>query len=409
MRITTLSVILLMLISCSPSVQETDQVEQRIQRIENGLIEFSTPLIPAVFESAYKDTVETFILSDRMAHYGVPGVSIAVIDDFKIDWARAYGVLSVDNKRPVNNDTLFEAASTIKLLGSVMAMKLVEQGLLDLDTDVNRYLKSWKVPDNENTADKKVTLRLLLSHQSGLNRPDGGFGYEKGSSPTLVQVLKGEAPAANQAAMVEYIPGSQHQYSNMGYLVIQMLLQDTLGKLYPQIAQDLLFKPLRMTNSTLSFLLAEKYVKNVALPHDGEGKAHESTQHPTALAQGGLMTTSTDLAKFAIELMKAYQGKSDKIISRGTVRLMFTKILDLDANQFFGMNQGLGVFLVGEGEKVYFIYAGFNMPGSTSLVIASPTTGKGAVIMANGPGGIQLSLEIVAALIREYHWPAVQD
>ena len=398
--------VLLTIVSCSSKKADL-QLEQKIQRIENGLVELSSPSLAAQIKAARTEASKKLTLPERMAHYQVPGVSIAVINDYKVEWTKGYGVAKAGSDTLVTTETLFEAASTTKLLGSVIALRLVEHGQLNLDEDVNQYLKSWKIPDNEFTQEEKVTLRRLLTHQSGLNRPDGGFSEEEGSVPSLLQVLKGEAPAKNQAAVVEYVPGSQHQYSNFGYLVIQLLLEDVMGKPYPQIVQETVFKPVGMKNSTLVHPLKPELQKKLALPHDRKGKAHDRPQSPTALAQGGLVTTPADLALFAVELMHAYQGQSARILSQNTVQQMFSVEKGLDPVQWFGLSQGLGVFLMGEVENLSFAYAGHNAPGATSMLIAFPVTGKGVVIMTNGEAGIQLTLEILGAIANEYNWGQV--
>lgn len=399
--------VLLTIISCSS--QKADlKLEQKIQRIENGLVELSSPSLSEQIQAASAEASKKVALSQRMTHYQVPGISIAVINDYKIEWTKGYGFIKTGSDSPVTPETLFEAASTTKLLGSVIALRLVEQGQLKLDEDVNQHLKSWKIPENEFTQEQKVTLRRLMTHQSGLNRPDGGFSEEEGSVPSLLQVLKGEAPAKNQAAVVEYVPGSRHQYSNFGYLVIQLLLEDMMGKPYPQIVQETIFEQVGMKNSTLVHPLKAELQKKLALPHDQEGKPHDRPQSPTALAQGGLVTTPYDLALFAIELMRTYQGQSDRILSQTIVRQMFRVEKELDAAQWFGFSQGLGVFLMGEGQNLSFAYAGHNAPGATSMLIAFPVAGKGAVIMTNGNAGIQLTLETLSAIANEYDWPTIQ-
>ncbi|MGA9350858.1 MAG: serine hydrolase domain-containing protein, partial [Anaerolineae bacterium] len=229
------------------------KVEQRIRNIENGLVEFTTPMDMFQPESIKTKNLKT--LSERMAYYKVPGVSMAVINDNRIAWAKGYGVIKAGSDTPVTTETLFEAASSTKLLTSAIALRLVEQGRLDLDEDVNKQLKSWRIPENDFTQQHEVTLRLLLTHQSGLNRPDGGFDWENESVPSLVQVLKGEAPARNEAAVLEYVPGTKWQYSNIGYVMIQLLLEDVVGKSFAQIAQENVFGPVGMKSSTLVYPL----------------------------------------------------------------------------------------------------------------------------------------------------------
>lgn len=408
--------LLLIFSSCSPK-KKAQRLEQRILSVENGLVEVNVMKPQAIFQADITTDAATprttpkpkMTLSDRMQQLKVPGLSLAVIDDYEIEWIKAYGILEAGKDALVTPETRFEAASTSKLLASITALSLVEQGLLDLDKDVNQNLKSWKIPENSFTSEQKVTLRRLLTHQSGLNRPDGGFDYEDGTIPSLVQVLKGEAPAKNQPAFVEYVPGTKHQYSNIGYLVIQQLLEDVLGKPYPQIIEEKIFTPLGMSSSTFTFPFEWELESRVAKPHDQEGKAHQNGLLPSAVAHGGLVTTPYDLAKITVELMRAYQGRSDRIVSQKTVRQMFTPVLELDPGESVASNsQGLGVFLIVDEESVYFSHPGGNYPGSVCMLFASPITGKGAVIMANSFGGWQLALEILATLVDEYEWPTVE-
>jgi len=229
----------------SPAADEAQaRLAERIAKVENGLVEFN-PAAVAVQAS------KGLTLAERMAFYKVPGVSIAVINDRRIEWVKSYGVLKAGGVAAVAADSLFEAASTSKAIVAVIVLGLVQEGKLDLDQDVNLYLKSWRVAENDLTRERKVTLRLLLTHCAGL--PSTNFPYDdKGAPPTLLHVLKGEAPAGNKAAAVELLPGSQWQYSNIGYVVIQQLLEDVLGKPFAAIARERVFAPLAMASSTFA-------------------------------------------------------------------------------------------------------------------------------------------------------------
>ena len=125
-------------------------VESQIKSVEQGLL-------PAVLIKGDP----ALSLPERMKFYKVPGLSIAVIKDFKIDWARAYGVKDVETSEPVTTDTLFQAGSISKSVNAMVAMKKVEQGKISLDENINNKLISWKLPDNEFTSKKKVTLKNL--------------------------------------------------------------------------------------------------------------------------------------------------------------------------------------------------------------------------------------------------------
>jgi CubicO group peptidase (beta-lactamase class C family) len=124
----------------TPAYAQSD-VEARVKRVEEGLL----PPVLVKGEPGWS-------LQKRMQYHKVPGVSIAVINDFKIEWARAYGVKDAASKEPVTETTLFQAASIGKTLNATVVLKRVMEGKLSLDENVNTYLKSWKVPYNEFTA-----------------------------------------------------------------------------------------------------------------------------------------------------------------------------------------------------------------------------------------------------------------
>lgn len=399
-RLFCIMAVILAAISCS-RINSDDLVRQRIDRFENGLIAFSS--VKGLFQVDSIKSEDLRTLAERMKHYHTPGVSMAAIKDFKIDWAKAYGVLRVGDDRPVATDSYFEAASTSKLVTAAIVLHLAERGILSLDEDINTYLKSWKLPESDFTRQQKVTLRLLLTHQAGL--PATNFPQkENGGDPTLIQVLKGESPAMNKPAVVEYVPGAKWQYSNIGYVVVQRILEDAMGKPFPQIARETVFKPLGMKNSTFIYPLDEKLQGNEAWPHDAEGTLWKPSMCPTALAHGGLMTTPSDLALFGMELMRAYNGRSGRLLSKEMVSRMFTKVLDLDPATMGGLpvGEGLGVFLYGEGDDLVFLHPGGNSPGMNCWLFGYPKKGRGGSIMTNGADGELLALEIISALNREY-------
>jgi CubicO group peptidase (beta-lactamase class C family) len=387
----------LVLVSCV-SQKEDLQLAQRIQRIENGLLEF----VPGPPGDAGAPT--RMSLAERMATHKIPGVSIAVIRGGRIEWAKGYGVLKAGADSPVMPDSLFQAASTTKMLTAATALHFVGQGRLDLDRDVNDYLKSWKIPDSDLTREKKVTLRLLLTHQAGL--PMTNFPSDDGPPPTLVQVLRSEPPARNKPAVVEFTPGAKWQYSNLGYVVIQFLLEELTGRPLAQLMEDIVFAPLGMDSSTLDYPLEPPLRAREIIPHDVDGNPGEPAMGGPARAQGGLMTTPGDLALFAAEIMRAYRGESDRLLSREMARAMLHPELDLDPS-LLGMplREGLGVMLSAAGEPFSFGHPGDNYPGASCWATAYPELDTGIVIMTNGAKGNLLALEILPAFVDEYVRP----
>jgi CubicO group peptidase (beta-lactamase class C family) len=347
-------------------------------------------------------------LADRLRHHGVPGLGIAVISDFEIEWAGAYGVKSAATGDPVTPSTIFEAGSTSKLATATLAMMLVEDGVLSLDRPVNELLHRWRIPDNELTAERPVTLRMLLSHTSGMNRPASMYAFEPGSSPTLLDVLDGRPPAINDPAVIEAVPGSRHAYSNIAYNVIQLLIEDATDRPFEAVMRERVFGPLGMESCTYQFPLSAEIERRVALPHDADGRPAMNDLHPSALAHGGLLCTPRDLAALAVALMQGFHGSADVLLSQATVRSMLAGERQLD-DEVGGFNvQALGAFLLSNRGGMYFAHHGYNTPGTCCLLLANPSSGDGVVVMANGANGFQLIFEIVAGLADVYRWPVVK-
>ena len=178
--------------------RQTD-LETGIARIENGLL-------PAV--TIKGQPLKMMTISDRMKHYKVPGVSLAFFDHEQILWTRTYGFADVASKRPVTTETLFQAASISKPVSALAALRLVQEGKVSLDEDVNLKLRTWKVPENEFTKEEKVTLRRILSHSAGLT-VHGFPGYASSEAlPTIIQILNGEKPANTAPIRVDTVPGT---------------------------------------------------------------------------------------------------------------------------------------------------------------------------------------------------------
>lgn len=363
-------------------------VEARIQRIQDSIM-------PGTLIKG--EPIQTRKLSALMGELHVPGVSIAVIHNGQIEWARGFGVTKAGGP-PVTPETLFQAASISKPVTALAVLHLVQLGKLDLDTDVNQYLKTWKVPENEFTAKKKVTLRELLTHTAGTT-VHGFPGYAAGAPvPTLVQVLNGEKPANTPAIRVDALPGANWSYSGGGYVIIQQLLEDVTGKPFPKIMQELVLGPIGMTHSTYEQPLPATGLREAAMPYKPDAQPVEGGPHTyPEMAPAGLWTTPSDLARYAIEVQKALAGKSSRVISAATARKMLTA----------GMNHwGLGPATGGSEGHPYFGHGGANEGFQCSLIAFE--NGDGAVIMTNSDRGGALGEEIQRTIAYEYKWPDFQ-
>lgn len=358
-------------------------------RIENGLL--TTVVI--------KGQRAPMKLVDRMAYYGVPGISIAVINNGQLAWAKGYGLLEAGGTRRVTTETRFQAASISKPLTAMAALVLVQRGVIDLDEDVNLSLTSWRVPENEFTKRQKVTLRRLLNHTAGFDRDDVG-SYQVGEAlPTLVQALHGTAPAKLPPLRVEAEPGSRWRYSGGGYSVIQQMMIAAAQKPFPELIRELVLSKLGMNDSDFSQPLRQDWEGIAASGHDANGQpiAGRWRTFPE-MAAAGLWTTPSDLALFAIEVQQSWLGKSKRVLSSNMTRQMLTKQLH---------DYGLGVWLGGQGTTASFGHPGAN-EGFTCILTGFLEKGQGAIVMTNGDRGSGLFNEVLRAIAREYGWPAYQ-
>jgi CubicO group peptidase (beta-lactamase class C family) len=363
------------------AAQPTISVEERIRHVTSGLTN-DWGLVPRA-------------LADRMKELNVPGVSIAVIHVGKIEWARGFGVREPGGPS-VNAETMFQAGSISKPIAAMAALKLVQDGKLSLDADVNTYLTSWKLPVNPAAGGKPVTLRELLTHTAGMT-VHGFPGYASNEPvPTLVQVLNGENPANTPAIRSEQPPGHEWKYSGGGYTIMQQSLIDATNEPFPALLHDTVLAPIGMTRSTYQQPLPQELRENAAMPYRGDGRLVEGGPHTyPEMAAAGLWTTPTDIARYAMEVEQSLDGKANHVLNADMTRQMLTP----------GMGSwGLGVQIGGSESNRYFSHDGAN-EGYRNIFVAYEKSGEGAVIMTNGDQGGQLGNELMHSIATEYDWP----
>ncbi len=256
-------------------------------------------------------------LSQLMAVFKVPGYSIAVIDHGRVAWSRGFGATEPGGHTPVTERTLFQAASISKPVTAAGVLRLVQEGKLSLDEDVNRKLKSWKVPENGFTAAQKATLRRILCHNAGFNVP-GFDGYPQGAPlPTPQQTLDGLPPANNPPVRVTTVPGTQCNYSGGGFAIAGLLVKDVSGQRFEDFMREHVLLPAGMTESTFEQNLSPDRAVQAATGTRRNGRTVPGKWHRfPELAPDGLWSTPTDLAKFAIEIALSEQGRSNHVLSR---------------------------------------------------------------------------------------------
>lgn len=335
-------------------------------------------------------------IGSLMESYAVPGVSVAVISDFQLDYVEVHGVASRVTLEPVTSNTLFQAASISKPVSAVAAMRLVQEGQITLDTDINAYLTSWQVPENEFTSNEKVTLRRILSHTAGTT-VHGFRGYRYSESrPTLIQVLNGTLPANSAPIVVDFTPGSDARYSGGGYVIMQQALMDIEGTTFPEIMRETVLQPVGMDSSTFEQPLPESRLGSASAGHRSNGQVVPDDHHIyPEMAAAGLWTTPEDLAHFLIELQLSLRGESNEVLDTELVELMLTEVGD-------GFALGFAVWS-NRGED-YFGHGGAN-EGYRCFMVAHRSGGFGVVVMTNSDNGSALADAVVELVGEREGWP----
>jgi len=340
-----------------------------------------------------------FALEERMEFYGVPGASVAVLNDGEIEWARAYGVRDVSTGEPVGPHTLFQAASMSKPVAGVAALQLVEEGLVDLDADVNEYLTSWKVPASDAANGEPVTLRRLLTHSAGLT-VHGFPGYPRGEDvATTIEVLDGSGPANTAPIRIDIEPGTTHRYSGGGYTVMQQLIEDVRGQPFAQVMREYVLDPAGMTESTYEQPLPDSLWSRATTGHRPGGEPVEGNWHTyPEMAAAGLWTTPSDLLKYVDQLQRARAGEEGLILSKAMVDQVLMPGIG---------GHGLGPALMDEDGAVRFGHGGAN-EGFRGAFQGFADSGRGVAVMTNSDTGGALMEEVLLGVAAVYGWEEIQ-
>lgn len=379
-NILTSAICLFFMASCA----YTQSKDQRIQEVETHL-------------SGWIQTQhdKQWTLAERMMHYHLKGLSIAVINDYKIEWAKGYGWADSGEGRKVTTATLFQAASISKSLNGVGALKLVQDGKLELNTDINRFLKTWKFPYDSTSKGKKITMAELLSHTAGLT-VHGFPGYDIDAPlPTIIQVLDGQQPANSPKVRSMSEPGLHSVYSGGGITLSQLAITDITGLPYDTYMRDSILRPMGMSGSFYTqppptdkkTLLATGYRANGIALH---GKFHIYPEQAAA----GLWTNPTDLAHYIIATQLSLDGRPGGPLSTATTKLRLTPFIDSSA--------ALGVFIQQRGDDKYFSHGGAN-EGFRCQYYGSLHGGRGVVVMVNSDNGAIMD-EIINSVATVYKW-----
>ncbi|HYR08976.1 MAG TPA: serine hydrolase domain-containing protein [Longimicrobium sp.] len=381
------------LLAAAPAPAQDTTLAARIRRVENGLI---TPVVVA------GQPIPGAPIAERMRAHNTPAVSIAVINNGRIEWARAYGVLQAGGPAQADTGSLFQAGSISKPVAALGALLLAERGQLSLDANVNTFLRAWKVPENAFTAREKVTLRRIMSHSAGLT-VHGFPGYAADSAiPTTVQILDGQTPANTAPVRVDTFPGAILRYSGGGTTVMQQMVMDVTGRPFAAFMRETVLQPLGMLHSSYDYDVTPERAARVARAHDRRGVPIAGGWHRyPEMAAAGLWATPSDLARFVLAVHRASRGEEGGPISPALARQMLT--LQKGEN---GTGFGLGLQLNGMGTPAAWFGHSGDTQGYQALMLLFAGTGQGAVVMTNSDAGGALLQELLRSVSREYGWPA---
>lgn len=382
------SILLLLIISTYlPNVfsQEWNK-KNKITEVENGL-----PL-GVVFQDSSE---RKYNIIDRMQFYKVPSVSIAVVDDGKIIWSKAYGKRDVASVSTADVNTIYQTASISKSINAFAVLKLVQEGKISLQKDIREYLKTWELPNSKFSTSRKITLANLLSHTSGLGT-GGFFGYKiTDTIPSLNQILNGIKPANSDPVQSINFPGAEYFYSGGGTTLIRKILEDRFKTDYTSLIQTNVLTPLNMKRSTYNQPL-QMAENNFASGYVGDSQVIEGGYHVfPELAPDGLWSNATDIAKFILSIQKSLKGETS-LLKRQTALQMLSKV-------FPTSNYTLGFIVEDKSDEKYFSHRGANY-GYRSVFYGSMRTGKGIVVLINSENGEMLINEIVNSVAIAYDW-----
>lgn len=350
----------------------------------------NAPLLSAnQFEKSFsEDKVAYRTVEERMKLYRVPGLSIASVVNGQLVWAKTYGIKQTGNAECIDVDTVFSVGSVSKVATAMMSLRLVQQGKLSLDNDINQYLSGWQVPAL-NGKQYRVNLRQIMSHTAGFNVHGFRDFQPDEAVPSTIDILYGRAPAKNIPVTLTLKPGESYRYSGGGTTVQQLMIEQRTELVFEEAAINLLFTPLNMTRSSFENPLPLSF-GNIA-------KAHNSNGQPRALPRGyesmpekaasGLWSSAKDLGKVLVTLLTKQKNSENTFLKQSYLDEMMTA----QPNS----RHGLGPVVIGDT----FYHGGAN-DSYRALLYGDRRSGNGFVILTNSASGDHLIEEIKDAMLK---------
>lgn len=325
------------------------------------------------------------LLVQAYNEHALPGLAVGVIHNGHLVYSRTFGFANIEEKTPVTNDTVFRIMSISKTFTAIGIMQLWEQGRLDLDEPVNRYLKSMKVLHKDLEA-PPVTFRHLLTHTSGIG--------EAPSIPFLMRPVVGLAarpdmPIESMPELYhgrlapELYPGEKWSYSNHAFAVLAQLIEDISGQPFAQYMLEHVFEPLGMksTDYTLSLRVRDRLAQGYLF------KQGRFVPYPYLRLRtpgcGGIFSTLNEMAKYGSALMNGGQNEHGSVLKPETLQMMMTSQLDTDPRVF---SQGLAFMLEHYGDYLVAEHSG-GWPGFISSMRVIPEAKLAMLAFTNVSSG----------------------
>ncbi len=383
----TSNLIVAIFLFCTSAFSQTTYSPQTLEKIK----EVETNITGNILVNDEKPST----ILERMAKYKVKGLSIAVIENYKIAWAKGYGWADEGEKKPMTTETLFEPGSISKSLNAVGILKLSQDKKVDLYTDINTYLTSWKFPYDSLSKGKKITLAQILSHHAGLS-VHGFPGHDiKGPIPTVYEVLDGIKPTFTPAVRSEFEPDLKFQYSGGGTTISQVILTDITKQSYDVWMYDNVLKPIGMVNSSYAQPPSKDKQKICSSAYNRDGSPIPNKFHVyPEQAAAGLWMTPSDLCNYIIDMQLAYKGIPSKVLNPEMVKLHLTPYNDGPT--------AMGTFIEDHDGAKYFQHGAGN-DGFCGQFYSSLEDGYGVVLFMNTDDG-KLLFEVINSVAKAYNW-----
>lgn len=381
-KLILLTIVIVLIASCTSRPNESADRKAQLETEIRGQVKF------------LEETENLSSITSKMTEYNIPALSLAVINHGKLDWTEIYQNSNFSEEQKLDSTSIFQAASLSKPVTFLAAVRMHSAGEIDLEKNIQDYLKDFVLPQGKQTADNPVTFRNIFFHTSGITA--GGYqGYARDlTPPTDLDILRGSEGVNSPAIEVVTPPNETVAYSGGAYTLAELALQDIFNDEFPNIMKKWILDPARMNHSEFTQPLPASKSNQVAKGYTPSGEVIEGgwRNYPEQAA-AGLWSNSIDMAKFLIEIYNAYQGKSS-IFSQSDIQSIISQERD---------SQVYGFILNRSGNDISITHYGGNAGYRTGMTI-SLTSGNGLVYLINSDNGGALGNELLLSASQVYNW-----